>query len=40
MLIWVEAREDALKPLTAREARHCVASHTIAAGLTRLEEGH
>ena len=35
--IWTKAREDALDPLTAHEARHCCASYLIAAGLNAKE---
>jgi integrase len=36
-MLWVKAREDALEPLTAHEARHCCASYLIAAGLNAKE---
>jgi integrase len=31
-MVWVEAREDALRPITAHEARHCAASYFVACG--------
>jgi integrase len=36
-MIWVKAREDALKPIALHEARHSAASYLIEAGLNDLE---
>jgi len=36
-LVWVKAREDALRPITLHEARHSAASYLIEAGLNDLE---
>lgn len=35
--VWIEAREDALRPLTLHEGRHSTASYLVAAGVNDLE---